>query len=118
MADSGTVADSTEAAVGPAEQPEHIVEIPASAQTAAAVGQGNNNGFVSDAYYTKPVRWQGHTVPILTQNENGPCPLLAICNVLLLLGRLEINPKAELVTYEHLVELIGNELMKAAPEQV
>ncbi|KAJ0672224.1 putative MINDY deubiquitinase [Helianthus annuus] len=33
-------------------------------------------------YYTKPIRFFGNITPIILQNENGPCPLLAICNVL------------------------------------
>lgn len=73
---------------------------------------------LSDAYYVKTVRWQGNTIPILTQNENGPCPLLAICNSLLLLGRLKLNSNAEIVPYEHLVELLGDDLVKSAPAEV
>lgn len=29
---------------------------------------------------TKVVQFLGRTTPIILQNENGPCPLLAICN--------------------------------------
>uniref|UniRef100_A0A8C8RTA3 Ubiquitin carboxyl-terminal hydrolase n=1 Tax=Pelusios castaneus TaxID=367368 RepID=A0A8C8RTA3_9SAUR len=35
-------------------------------------------------YHIKWVRWKEENTPIITQNENGPCPLLAIMNVLLL----------------------------------
>lgn len=72
----------------------------------------------ADTYYIKLIKWQGRKVPILTQNENGPCPLLAICNVLLLLGRLNLNKDAELVTYEYLVGLLGDLIIKAAPAEV
>ncbi|KAG8575847.1 hypothetical protein GDO81_009687 [Engystomops pustulosus] len=35
-------------------------------------------------YHIKWIRWKEQSTPIVTQNENGPCPLLAIMNVLLL----------------------------------
>lgn len=35
-------------------------------------------------YHIKWVRWKEENTPVITQNENGPCPLLAIMNVLLL----------------------------------
>lgn len=35
-------------------------------------------------YHIKWIQWKGENTPIITQNENGPCPLLAILNVLLL----------------------------------
>lgn len=35
-------------------------------------------------YHIKWIKWREENTPIITQNENGPCPLLAIMNVLLL----------------------------------
>ena len=32
----------------------------------------------------KRIMYQGREVPILMQNENGPCPLLALANALCL----------------------------------
>lgn len=40
----------------------------------------------------KDISWNGRTTKIIMQNENGPCSLLALCNVLLLEQRLEITP--------------------------
>ena len=37
-------------------------------------------------YRTKRITYYGNELPILMQNENGPCPLLALANVLLLRG--------------------------------
>ncbi|KAJ0775013.1 putative MINDY deubiquitinase [Helianthus annuus] len=31
---------------------------------------------------TKIIQFFGRDTPIILQNDNGPCPLLAICNVL------------------------------------
>lgn len=30
---------------------------------------------------TKTIQFLGRTTPIILQNDNGPCPLLAICNL-------------------------------------
>lgn len=35
-------------------------------------------------YHIKWIQWKEENTPIITQNENGPCPLLAILSVLLL----------------------------------
>lgn len=44
--------------------------------------------------------------------ENGPCPLVAICNVLFLRGDLKIEPEdRELVSFEYLVERLGDYLL-------
>lgn len=40
----------------------------------------------------KDIVWNGRPAKIIMQNENGPCSLLALCNVLLLEQRLEITP--------------------------
>lgn len=34
------------------------------------------------AYKTKTIKFLGRTTPIVLQNDNGPCPLLAICKLL------------------------------------
>ena len=34
----------------------------------------------------KRIAYNNREVPVLMQNENGPCPLLALSNVLLQLG--------------------------------
>lgn len=41
-----------------------------------------------DFHYVKWIDFQGEKLPILLQNANGPCPLLAIGNVLLLSKRV------------------------------
>ena len=49
-----------------------------------------------------------YTLSILyAQNENGPCPLLALCNVLILSGRIKIPAGETVVTSTHLVDLLG-----------
>lgn len=41
-------------------------------------------GREADFYCVKWISWKGERTPVVTQSENGPCPLLAIINVLLL----------------------------------
>ncbi|KAI9273048.1 hypothetical protein BDA99DRAFT_499876 [Phascolomyces articulosus] len=73
-------------------------------------------------YLVKKIQWfdtetkQKKDVLIITQNENGPCPLVAICNVLFLRGDLEIRPPdREMVTFEYLVERLGDYLLNHGP---
>jgi hypothetical protein len=42
------------------------------------------------------------------QNENGPCPLLSVCNVLLLRGKFNIAPDKIAISYEDLVQTLAN----------
>uniref|UniRef100_A0A7S3LPP7 MINDY deubiquitinase domain-containing protein n=2 Tax=Aplanochytrium stocchinoi TaxID=215587 RepID=A0A7S3LPP7_9STRA len=51
------------------------------------------------------VKWmdyRGKHVPVCLQDENGPCPLLAIVNYLLLIGKLIIPENARQVNSTHL----------------
>lgn len=41
-------------------------------------------------YHIKWIKWREENTPIITQNENGPCPLLAIMNVLLLAWKVHV----------------------------
>ena len=41
---------------------------------------------MSEAFRLKDLSWRGGRVRVLCQNENGPCPLLAIANLLILSG--------------------------------
>ena len=47
------------------------------------------------SFLVQRIRFGGRdNVPVLLQNENGPCPLLALVNVLLLRGALELGAGA------------------------
>ncbi|KAL2516809.1 ubiquitin carboxyl-terminal hydrolase MINDY-1 [Abeliophyllum distichum] len=60
---------------------------------------------------TKVVQFLGRTTPIILQNDNGPCPLLAICNVLLLKNSLNLSPDIAEVSQEKLLSLIAERLI-------
>ncbi|KAI8967714.1 hypothetical protein BDF20DRAFT_917319 [Mycotypha africana] len=69
-----------------------------------------------DEYLVKTIMWKNKAIQIITQNENGPCPLVAICNVLFLRGDLEIRPPGrEKVTFEYLVDRLANFLLEQDP---
>ncbi|KFD48626.1 hypothetical protein M514_10481 [Trichuris suis] len=59
-------------------------------------------------HQVKWVKWYNRSVPIATQNENGPCPLLAICNLLLLRGDLTLPEDTEVVAATQLINMVGD----------
>ena len=67
-------------------------------------------------YHIKWIKWKGINTPIITQNENGPCPLLAIVNVLLLQRRINIPSLQEIVTSGQLMEYIGDCILEESPK--
>mmetsp|Transcript_1633 Transcript_1633/g.4906 ORF Transcript_1633/g.4906 Transcript_1633/m.4906 type:complete len:384 (+) Transcript_1633:173-1324(+) len=54
-------------------------------------------------------------IPILLQNRNGPCPLLAISNALLLRGNIELHEDMTFVMEEQLIERITEYIFRANP---
>ncbi|KAF7258784.1 hypothetical protein EG68_03027 [Paragonimus skrjabini miyazakii] len=62
-------------------------------------------------YHIKWICFRGASRPIVTQNENGPCPMIAIANVLLLRGTMNIPEGSELLTGQRLVSLLSEILL-------
>ncbi|KAJ8339628.1 hypothetical protein SKAU_G00342610 [Synaphobranchus kaupii] len=65
---------------------------------AAAVGAPPGAGPDSDPalpayYFVKWIVWKDKKTPIITQSENGPCPLLAIMNILFLRWQVRSRPR-------------------------
>ncbi|XP_040198700.1 ubiquitin carboxyl-terminal hydrolase MINDY-2 isoform X2 [Rana temporaria] len=69
-------------------------------------------------YHIKWIRWKEQSTPIVTQNENGPCPLLAIMNVLLLAWKVKLPPMIEMITVEQLMEYLGDYILEAKPKEI
>ena len=68
---------------------------------------------MSEAFRLKDLSWRGGRVRVLCQNENGPCPLLAIANLLILSG-VEfpgLSPDVQYVTLDDCVTLIAGHLL-------
>ncbi|SPO48790.1 uncharacterized protein PSANT_06481 [Moesziomyces antarcticus] len=60
----------------------------------------------------KDIYWRGRECKIITQNQNGPCSLIALCNILLLRGELTITPPDRpVVSYSYLSQLIAEHLL-------
>ena len=66
-------------------------------------------------YYVKWVSFEGRRVPIIMQNANGPCPLLALCNVLLLRQRFQLPTDTEVIESAQLLQGLGNCMLENRP---
>ncbi|KAL7160224.1 hypothetical protein ABFS83_01G079100 [Erythranthe nasuta] len=60
---------------------------------------------------TKLVQFFGRTTPIFLRRDNGPCLLLAICNVLSLKNSLDFSPFIREVSQEDLLSLVRGRLI-------
>eukprot|EP00240_Pyramimonas_obovata_P013569 CAMPEP_0118943480 /NCGR_PEP_ID=MMETSP1169-20130426/38402_1 /TAXON_ID=36882 /ORGANISM="Pyramimonas obovata, Strain CCMP722" /LENGTH=260 /DNA_ID=CAMNT_0006888745 /DNA_START=87 /DNA_END=866 /DNA_ORIENTATION=+ len=64
-------------------------------------------------YRLKWVDFMGNRMPIVLQNENGPCPLLAVANILLLRGAISLRSGTSDVSHTELLTLVTNKLLEA-----
>ena len=88
-----------------------------TATEGGAVGgkkSGSSQG--ESVYYVKWIMFNNSKVPIITQNENGPCPLLAVMNVLLLKGKVRLAPIVEMITSEQLMAHLGDCVVESMPK--
>ena len=56
----------------------------------------------------KKFRFLGRECQIICQNENGPCPLIALANALILQNRISIHSDLSVISFEELVEIVAN----------
>ncbi|NXD73215.1 MINY1 hydrolase, partial [Eolophus roseicapillus] len=70
-------------------------------------------------YCVKWISWKGERTPVIMQSENGPCPLLAIMNILLLSRcfQVKLPPQKEVVTAEELMAHLGDCLLATQPRE-
>ncbi|NXX62785.1 MINY1 hydrolase, partial [Scopus umbretta] len=74
----------------------------------------------ADSYCVKWITWKGERTPIITQSENGPCPLLAIMNILFLqwkASRVKLPPQKEVITAEELMAHLGDCILSTQPRE-
>lgn len=57
-------------------------------------------------------------IAIITQNENGPCPLIAIMNVLLLKGDLRVPKVMDVISADQLMEFLGDCILSNMPKNL
>jgi hypothetical protein len=71
-----------------------------------------------DFYCVKWIPWKGERTPIITQSTNGPCPLLAIMNILFLQWKVRKSPNwssGNIQVYSSPVSLLDHpDLLKPA----
>ncbi|KAI6655512.1 Protein FAM63A isoform X1 [Oopsacas minuta] len=67
-------------------------------------------------YEIKWILWNSKRLPILVQNKNGPCPLIALCNVLFLRGAVNIKSNLEIISSEGLLQLLLNQMLEGTPK--
>ncbi|BFZ15787.1 hypothetical protein BsWGS_18826 [Bradybaena similaris] len=102
--DVNTSQSETQLTVSPLETP--------AAETAVAHADQES------VYYIKWITFGTCNVPIITQNENGPCPLLAIMNVLLLKEKVKLAPMLEMITSEQLMTYLGECIFENMPQNL
>ncbi|UJR33045.1 hypothetical protein I4U23_020504 [Adineta vaga] len=80
---------------------------------AGAISQPDPNpSKEKDFHLIKWIEFNFERLPILLQNLNGPCPLLAIVNILLLRKRITINPKTDAITTERVITLLAEHILE------
>lgn len=71
-----------------------VIVFLAAGGAAAAASISTESGCHMPAYYlVKWITWKEKKTPIITQSENGPCPLLAIMNTLFLRWKVGPEPR-------------------------
>ncbi|KAI8616607.1 hypothetical protein BC830DRAFT_1117399 [Chytriomyces sp. MP71] len=96
------------------------------AQPTGSAGQASGKTGAADPFQLKTIfavardgDAETSDVRILTQSANGPCPLLALANVLLLRGDVALRSDAPSIRFEALVDILGDLLVRrhaASPE--
>ncbi|XP_076864425.1 ubiquitin carboxyl-terminal hydrolase MINDY-1 [Brachyhypopomus gauderio] len=85
-----------------------------SGQAGQATAQGPA---VPSFYLVKWIIWKEKKTPIITQSENGPCPLLAIMNILFLRWKAKLPAQTEVVTIEDLMAHLGECVLSIKPRE-
>uniref|UniRef100_H2YV40 Ubiquitin carboxyl-terminal hydrolase n=1 Tax=Ciona savignyi TaxID=51511 RepID=H2YV40_CIOSA len=78
----------------------------------------SDSACAQSVYHIKWISWNSVKTPIITQNVNGPCPLLAIFNVLLLSRRVTLPETLEMISSKQMVDYIGGLLFESMPEDL
>ncbi|KAF8510778.1 hypothetical protein JB92DRAFT_426292 [Gautieria morchelliformis] len=81
-----------------------------------------STGF-EDVWYLKEIFWSSdlenpkQPINIITQNFNGPCSFIAICNILILRNQIHVEPRGRTsVSYEYLSNLVAEYLLSTPTE--
>eukprot|EP00727_Mastigamoeba_balamuthi_P009961 m51a1_g5588 hypothetical protein (323) ;mRNA; f:643157-644489 len=68
-----------------------------------------------EVYRVRRIGYYDRVCSVVMQNENGPCPLLALCNVLLLRGKITIHEDSRHISLQSLLQIVGDYLVSTPP---
>ncbi|KAM9824015.1 ubiquitin carboxyl-terminal hydrolase MINDY-1 [Neosynchiropus ocellatus] len=84
---------------------------------AGAAGPSTDRTATPGYYMVKWITWKEKKTPIITQSQNGPCPLLAIMNTLFLRWKASLPAQTEVVTSEDLMSHLGECVLSVTPRE-
>ncbi|KAJ8071976.1 hypothetical protein AAF712_009669 [Marasmius tenuissimus] len=121
---SQPVASSSQPVAGPSQPVASSSHASSSSEIEETPRNTRENSIQSseaEVWHLKPIEFgEGDAkkrVKIITQNYNGPCSFIAICNILILRGSITIEPPTrENVSYEFLSQLVAEYLLLNCPE--
>ncbi|KAJ8383387.1 hypothetical protein AAFF_G00220870 [Aldrovandia affinis] len=93
-----------------------VAGVGAGAATAGVSGL-DSDPVLPAYYFVKWITWKEKKTPIITQSENGPCPLLAIMNILFLRWKAKLPPQTEVITTEDLMAHLGECVLSIKPRE-
>uniref|UniRef100_A0A8D0E849 Ubiquitin carboxyl-terminal hydrolase n=1 Tax=Salvator merianae TaxID=96440 RepID=A0A8D0E849_SALMN len=101
--------------------PDLVAPISASADCCAVEpaveGPSRSSPCPPEFYCVKWISWKGERTPIIMQNENGPCPLLAIMNILFLQWKVKLPVQKEVITSDELMAHLGDCILSMKPQK-
>ncbi|XP_071356309.1 ubiquitin carboxyl-terminal hydrolase MINDY-1 isoform X2 [Trachinotus anak] len=90
---------------------------PAASSSSSAAAAAEPRPSMPVYYLVKWITWKEKKTPIITQSENGPCPLLAIMNTLFLRWKAQLPAQTEVVTTEDLMAHLGECVLSVTPRE-
>ncbi|KAJ3044454.1 Ubiquitin carboxyl-terminal hydrolase MINDY-1, partial [Rhizophlyctis rosea] len=112
--DPSSQIQDTQPLLPPTTQPPPITQ-PTSSTPPHPSTQPDTSYRLKPILHVDPLTRTPRRLKIITQNKNGPCPLLSLCNVLLLRGEFTLPYEFETVSYERLLMCLGELLLKKTP---
>ncbi|KAM9415372.1 ubiquitin carboxyl-terminal hydrolase MINDY-1-like isoform 2-T9 [Salvelinus alpinus] len=94
-----------------------LVGVAAAAATGGATAAPDLEPMMPAYYFVKWITWKEKKTPIITQSENGPCPLLAIMNTLFLRWKAKLPAQTEVITTEDLMAHLGECVLSIKPRE-
>lgn len=95
---------------------EPLASNPSGQSTSPLASATDAEGGQSSIYEVKWIEFGLRSSAIITQNENGPCPLISIVNVLLLRDKLALPEGCKVVSAEQLLGYLGDLVLRLSTD--